>query len=206
MCADRRVRRCPPRNTGTRAHCSSPRIVLALGMLLAPCAEATLAPDQADSYISSASGADQGKNFGKDPALKIGPTSSALIRFDLSTLPGSVIAGDVEKATLLLWVNKVDAAGTINVLPVTSAWSELGVTYNTPLTVGAPLPPLPPVTVPAVNQYLITRCRSPGRRPAPVPATDGPANIHWRFRGWPRHRAVGGRGAACRKGLPDRFS
>ena len=96
--------RMPTQWTGMLARCSAgthaPRatvgVMLALGMLLAPCAEATLAPDQADSYISSAPAGDKTKNFGKDQVLKIGPTTSALIRFDLATIP-STNPDDVEK-------------------------------------------------------------------------------------------------------------
>jgi hypothetical protein len=100
-----------------------------LGLLRSPCALATLAPDQADTYLV-ANGGDKTKNFGKEPALKIGAGASTLIRFDLSTLPDGTTAADVEKASVLLWVNKVDTAGSITVQPATSAWSELVVTIT----------------------------------------------------------------------------
>ena len=114
-------------------------LLVVLGLSLAPCAQATLAPVKADTFINS-SGAEKNKNFGKDPSLKVTPTASTLIRFDLSTLPAGTIADDVEKATMLLWVNKVDASGSISVLPVTSPWTESTVTYNTQPGVGGPLP------------------------------------------------------------------
>ncbi len=125
--------------------------LLMLGLSLAPLANATLAPDQADTFING-SGASKTKNFGGNESLQVSPTTSTLIRFDLSTLPAGTTAADVEKATALLWVNTVNAGGNIMVQPVTSAWSELGVTYNTQPGVGAPLPA---ITIPAVYQYLV---------------------------------------------------
>ena len=96
-------------------------MLLILGLMLSPWASAALAPDQADTFVSSSPAGDKTKNFGKDGALKVSPNASALIHFDLSTLPTGTVAADVEQGTMLLWVNKVDAAGNINVLVVALA-------------------------------------------------------------------------------------
>ena len=50
--------------------------------------------------------------------------SAALVRFDLGTLPDGVTSSGVVKATLKLWVNAVQGAGTIAVRPLLDAWSE----------------------------------------------------------------------------------
>src|SRR4030095_5672557 len=59
------------------------------------------------AYTSSAT---QAKNFGAAPSLIVqarGPRSIAFLKFDLSTLPSGIQPGDVAKATLTLWVNRV---------------------------------------------------------------------------------------------------
>ncbi len=50
--------------------------------------------------------------------------SSAYLKFDLSTLPEGVGGGDVAKATLRLWVNRVAGPGTFDVRVPLEPWSE----------------------------------------------------------------------------------
>src|SRR6185436_12790599 len=69
-------------------------MMFALGMAFSSGASATLAPDLSDSFINS-NGADKTKNFGKEPTVKIGPTTSGLIQFNLSTLPLGTTGADV---------------------------------------------------------------------------------------------------------------
>jgi len=79
-----------------------------------------------DTYISSAR---SGSNFGSQTNLYVGNGNTSFLQFDLATLPAGTTAGQIAKATLLLYVNRVNSAGTINVLPVTSAWSESALTF-----------------------------------------------------------------------------
>ena len=125
-------------------------VLLGLGSLLPSKAGATLAPDQADTFINS-SAANRNRNYGGNVALQVSPVTTTLLRFDLSTLPTGTTAGMVQKATLLVWVNQVTTGGSIVVTPITSAWSEMAVTYNTRPTAGTPMPAL---SVPVVKQYL----------------------------------------------------
>ena len=60
-----------------------------------------------------------------------------LLRFDLSALPSTTIAADVAKATLIFWVNSVTSPGALQVSPLTSAWTESGVTWATAPTESA---------------------------------------------------------------------
>jgi hypothetical protein len=86
-----------------------------------------------DAYTSSAT---QAKNFGDAPSLIVqarGPRSIAFLKFDLSTLPSGIQPGDVAKATLTLWVNRVGAPGFFDIRVVRSAWNEGTLTaVNTP--------------------------------------------------------------------------
>src|SRR5438552_3525841 len=91
--------------------------LLLVGAVFAPYAAATLAPPNADTYVVSG-GTNATKNFGTATTLAVNSTSSTLVKFDLSTLPSGITSGDVEKATLMLWVNKVATAGSIGVLPI----------------------------------------------------------------------------------------
>ena len=68
------------------------------------------APLSADVHISSAQ---PGLNFGALPTLNVGNGSTALMQFDLSTLPAAVTPVKLVMASLLLWVNRVGAPGTV---------------------------------------------------------------------------------------------
>ena len=91
-------------------------------------AHAVIAPISADSYVISGFPA---LKHGAFPNLKVNSTSKTLFLFDLVALPATTIPGDVAKATLYLWVNSVITPGALEVFPVTSAWTEAGVTFNT---------------------------------------------------------------------------
>jgi len=111
-------------------------------------AAATTAPVQADTFVNSAA---KNANYGGNVALKVGPSQSALLQFDLSTLPAGTQAADVEKATALLWVNGVSAPGTVQAISVASPWTESAATYNTRPALGGVIATL---TLPAAEQYL----------------------------------------------------
>lgn len=75
-------------------------------------------------------------NFGTLSNLYVGGGNTAFLQFDLTTLPAGITASQVSKATLTLFVNRVNTGGTVTVSPVTSAWNESTVTYATAPTVG----------------------------------------------------------------------
>jgi hypothetical protein len=75
-------------------------------------------------------------NFGSLANLYVGNGNTALLLFDLSTLPAGVTASQVSRATLTVFVNRVNAGGPVNLSAVTSAWSELAVTYASIPTIG----------------------------------------------------------------------
>lgn len=89
-------------------------------------ARATLAPDIGDAHVNSAS---PNAKYGGANNLLVKSTMLALIRFDLGTLPQGTVGLDVERATVLLWVNNVATAGSVELYALTSPWSESTVTY-----------------------------------------------------------------------------
>ena len=68
-------------------------------------------------------------NYGTAVTINVGGpnTDQALVQFDLSTLPAGTTAANISKATLSLFVNKLGAAGTINVSVANGVWTEAGV-------------------------------------------------------------------------------
>jgi hypothetical protein len=78
-------------------------------------------PVAQDSYIAPSTGT----NYGATNVIAVGGAalSQGLIQFDLSSLP----SGTVSKATLVLFVNKVNSTGTIDVFVANGSWSESAV-------------------------------------------------------------------------------
>jgi len=87
--------------------------------------EATLV---ADAHVNSAR---PGVNSGAISNLNVGAGYTALVQFDLSMLPVGTTAGQVSRAVLRLYCNRVDVAGAVSVLPVGGVWGEYSVTYQT---------------------------------------------------------------------------
>ena len=102
------------------------RRALLLGFTLtAAGAFAQTVPLTQDSFMNPG----VGTNFGTATTLNVGgaANSQALAQFDLSSLPSGVTASQVAKATFFLFVNKLSAAGTINISVANGSWSELTV-------------------------------------------------------------------------------
>jgi len=108
------------------------------------------APLAADSHINTTLPAN---NFGALPTLNVGGGASALLRFDLGTLPAGTSAAKLVKANLVLFVNRVGTPGAIELQTVNSPWSEATVTATSaPVTSGAGSGPN--LAVNAANQFL----------------------------------------------------
>jgi hypothetical protein len=103
-------------------------------------------PVTQDSYVVPGGAT----NFGTAATLNVGgPTGTqGLVQFDLTALP----AGAVAKATLVLYVNKLGAAGTVSVANANASWTETMVTgSNAP---GAGLLTAGPFPVSTGSSYL----------------------------------------------------
>ena len=126
-----RVRRVPCCSKTDRkvGHCASRFVVRSWVVAVAVRARRS-APDQADTYLV-ANGGDKTKNFGRNRAQdRCGRGSTDPVR-SLDAAGRHHRRRMWRRRAVLLWVNKVDTAGSITVQPATSAWSELVVTYNT---------------------------------------------------------------------------
>jgi hypothetical protein len=93
-------------------------------------------------------------NYGSLASVSIGGVSGfqGLFQFDLSELPPGTVAANVASASLRLYVEKVGAAGAIDVSVAASAWSEQTVTGTTSPGVGSLV--AGPIGVPAAGAYL----------------------------------------------------
>lgn len=137
----------------------------------------------ADTHISASLPA---SNFGALPTLNVGGGSQALLRFDLGTLPAGLTAAKLQKASLVLYINRVGTPGAIEAQTVYSPWTEMGATAaSPPTTSGAGSVPAVPVS--AAGQYLAIDVTaqvrqwitSPGSNHgfALVPAVSAPATV-----------------------------
>jgi hypothetical protein len=95
----------------------------------------TLAPSQDAHYVPA-----NGSNFGTATTITVGSSESVgLVQFDLTQLPGGVTAAQIQKATLTLFLDHINSAGTINIDTVSSStpWGELTVTGNSGISAGS---------------------------------------------------------------------
>ena len=110
--------------------------VLLAAMFFYPAAHATNVALTGDAHVSLTRST---TNFGTLANLYVGNGNTALLQFDLSTLPAGLTSSQVAHATLTVFVNRVNTGGTVSLSPVTSAWSESAVTYATIPTIAAPV-------------------------------------------------------------------
>ena len=96
------------------------------------CAEGQQATLVGDAHVSSAQPT---VNAGSLSNLNVGGGYTALVQFDLGTLPAGTTAAQISRATLRVFCNRADAPGAVQVQAVGGAWTESAVTYAT-------LPPL----------------------------------------------------------------
>src|SRR5215471_21061015 len=79
-------------------------------------------------------------NHGVDQNLGISSTQTAVIRFDLSTLPPSP---SIAKASLVFYVNAITRTGSFTIRQVNTAWNETDTTVSSLLISHLTTPPGP---------------------------------------------------------------
>jgi len=130
----------------TRMKC----VWVAMGLVLATfTAQATDATVAGDAYVNSVHPT---TNYGSLSNLYVGNGGTALIQFDLSSLPAGTTASQIGKATLKIFINRINTTGTVTLQPVTSAWSESAVTYATIPTLGSAVATFTPV---AAEEFVV---------------------------------------------------
>lgn len=107
-------------------------IVLAVGFLV-PRARAMQVTLVADSHVNAARPT---LNSGAISNINIGGGYTGLMQFDLSLLPAGTTPAQITRAVLRVYVNQLATPGAVNLAPVTSAWSEYGVTFATMPAIG----------------------------------------------------------------------
>src|SRR5215831_10731259 len=91
-------------------------LALASTILVCASASATTAVPSGDTYLSSSA---PSNNFGSTTTLNVGGGGTALVQFDLSSLPPGLISTNVVKATMRVWVNRIGVAGGVDFALVT---------------------------------------------------------------------------------------
>jgi Collagen triple helix repeat (20 copies) len=120
-------------------------VLLLAGAMLLPALSAADATLIADTYISAGAPA---TNFGSATSMSIAAGNAGLVQFDLSSIPAS---STVPVAYLKVYVNKVNATGTLTFSQVLTGWNEAVVTAPGP--VAAPSFASAPVTV--ANSFVL---------------------------------------------------
>lgn len=82
----------------------------------------------ADAHVNAARPA---ANSGAISNLDVGAGYTSLLQFDLTALPAGTTPAQIARATLRLFSNRVDTAGTVRLQGISSAWGEYSVTYAT---------------------------------------------------------------------------
>ena len=88
----------------------------------------------ADTHVNNARPT---ANSGTISNLNVGAGYTALLQFDLGTLPHGTTSSQVSRALLRLYCNRADTPGVVSVQPVGSSWGEYNVTFNTLPQLGA---------------------------------------------------------------------
>lgn len=111
--------------------------LLALSFLAPSAAHAAGVKLTNDSYTSATKA---NNNFGAAATVNVSSNEKGFLRFDLADLPAGVTSGEVEKATLKIYLSAVSAGGSFQVCQVTSSWTESTITQNTIPGINCALP------------------------------------------------------------------
>lgn len=109
------------------------RLLMAAVFSLSLDAKAVQITVAADTYVNEAQ---PSNNFGSVGVLGVGPKATSFMRFAMDVLPIDLKSSDVEKVTLVLWVNKLSLpaqtdAGVFDVWSISEPWQENAVVYQT---------------------------------------------------------------------------
>jgi len=100
---------------------------------------------------ASVNAAHRSSNYGALSNLYVGNGNTTFLQFALTTLPAGTLSSQVSRATLTVFVNRVNVAGPVSVAPVTASWGEYSVTSAAAPTAGSSIGNLP---VSAPGQFV----------------------------------------------------
>jgi hypothetical protein len=105
-----------------------------------------------DAYISSTNPT---SNFGGTATMFAGGGATSIMQFSLSTLPSGTTSGNIAKATLTFYVNRVTTAGNVTINSLSSTFSESTVTYASfSGSIGAPFSGSIPMGAAQVSTFI----------------------------------------------------
>src|SRR5438309_9208998 len=87
-----------------------------------------------DASVNAAHGS---LNYGALSNLYVGNGNTTFLQFDLTSLPAGTLSSQVSHATLIVFVNRVNVAGSVSVAPVTASWGEYSITSAAAPTTGS---------------------------------------------------------------------
>ncbi|MFD0896108.1 collagen-like protein [Luteolibacter ambystomatis] len=108
---------------------------LAIGCLGTTVAHATLIDVTQDTYTTTGTAA----NSGKVGNIAVSKKETGFLDFDLSSLPASITADNIQQANLRLFFRTTTGTGAITVAPATAAWNEDTLTGKNAPGIGATL-------------------------------------------------------------------
>lgn len=103
--------------------CVGLAIILVVSAIQASAIDAVLI---ADTHVNSARPA---ANSGAISNLNVGGGYTALLQFDLGSLPAGTTPAQISRALLRLYCNRADTPGSISLQSINSDWGEYSVTY-----------------------------------------------------------------------------
>lgn len=119
------------------------QLICSLSVCSAIAAHATDLPLVGDAHVNSAR---PSTNYAASSNLYVGNGSTSYLQFDTTTLPAGTTSAQVTKATLIVFVNRINTSSAVSVSQLTSTWSEATVTYTSRPTAGAALSTFTPAT------------------------------------------------------------
>ena len=114
--------------------CTAARLLLVMGLCVSGSVWGQQATLVGDAHVSSAQ---PGVNSGALSNLNVGGGYTALVQFDLGTLPVGTTPAQIARSTLRVYCNRSDVPGVVQADVVGGAWIESSVTYATLPAVGA---------------------------------------------------------------------
>jgi hypothetical protein len=126
-----------------------PALVVFLSSFFWIGAYAQVTPSQ-DAFTNSAS---PSTNYGANVLLDVnGNKQTTYVQFDLSSIPSGA---NVSQATLKVYVNAVNKAGSFNVNYINGTWAESTITHNTAPALGAAVVSNISLATTDKNQYIL---------------------------------------------------
>jgi hypothetical protein len=85
-------------------------------------------------------------NYGASIALVVGPGSNTYLQFSFANLPAAFNGSNISAASVVIYVDAVGTAGTMDVYAVKGSWSQGTITYSNAPALGSKILSAVPVS------------------------------------------------------------